>query len=64
MVAADGTYNASIEAVTTTLSTTGWPVGQHTLFVRSRDAATNWGPVGAVFINVVVPVELQSFGVE
>ena len=64
MVAADGSFNSSIEAVTTTLSTTGWSVGQHTLFVRSRDAATNWGPVGAVFINVVVPVELQSFGVE
>jgi hypothetical protein len=64
MVAADGSFNSPIEAVTTTLSTAGWPVGRHILFVRSRDAATNWGPVGAVFIDVVVPVDLQSFVVE
>jgi hypothetical protein len=64
MVAADGSYNSPTEAITTTLSTAAWSVGRHTLFVRSRDAATNWGPVGAVFINVVVPVELQGFVVE
>jgi hypothetical protein len=64
MVAADGSFNNPVEGVTTTLSTAGWPVGQHILFVRSRDAATNWGPVGAVFIEVVVPVDLQSFVVE
>jgi hypothetical protein len=63
-VAMTGTFNGPTLPVTTTLSTTGWPVGQHMLYVRSRDAANNWGPVGAVFINVVVPVELQSFGVE
>ena len=54
----------SIEAVTGTLNTTGWPLGRHTLFVRGRDALSNWGPVGAVFIDVVVPVELLDFAVE
>ena len=64
MVAADGSFNSPVEGVTTSLSTAGWAVGKHMLFVRSRDAANNWGPVGAVFIDVVVPVELLGFGVE
>jgi len=32
--------------------------------VRGRDAASNWGPVSAVFVDVIVPVELQGFVVE
>jgi len=55
--AADGSFNTTVEAVTGTLSTAGWPIGRHTLYVRGRDAADNWGPVGAVFVDVV-PVEL------
>jgi murein tripeptide amidase MpaA len=62
--AVDGNFNTSIEAVTGTLSTAGWPIGRHTLFVRGRDTANNWGPVGAVFVDVVVPVELLGFVVE
>ena len=64
MTAVDGSFNSPVENVTATLSTAGWPVGRHILFVRSRDAATNWGPVGAVFIDVQVPVDLQTFVVE
>jgi hypothetical protein len=52
LAAADGNFNTSVEAVTGTLSTAGWPVGRHTLYVRGRDTLNNWGPVGAVFINV------------
>jgi hypothetical protein len=59
----DGNFNTPIEAVQGTL-TANWPGGQHTLFVRGQDAAGNWGPVSAVFITVVVPVELQSFSIE
>ena len=64
LAAADGNFNTSIEPVTGTLSTTGWPLGRHTLYVRGRDSLNNWGPVGAVFIDVVVPVELMDFAVE
>jgi hypothetical protein len=64
MVPVDGTFNNPVEAVTATLSTAGWSLGRHILFVRGRDAANNWGPVGAVFIDVIVPVELQGFVVE
>jgi carboxypeptidase T len=62
--AVDGTFDETSEAVTGTLSTAGWPLGRHTLFVRGRDAADAWGPVGAVFVDVVVPVELQTLTVE
>jgi hypothetical protein len=62
--AVDGAFDETIEAVTGTLSTAGWPLGRHTLFVRGRDAADNWGPVSAVFVDVVVPVELLGFSVE
>jgi hypothetical protein len=60
----DGAFDEAIEAVTGTLSTSGWPLGRHTLFVRGRDAADNWGPAFAVFVDVVVPVELLGFAVE
>jgi hypothetical protein len=52
LAAADGSFNTSVEAVTGTLSTAGWPLGRHTLYVRGRDTLNNWGPVGAVFIKV------------
>jgi len=64
LAAADGNFNTPVEAVTGTLPTAGWPLGKHTLFVRGRDTLDNWGPVGAVFIDVVVPVELLGFTVE
>ena len=52
MTASDGSFNASSEAVKTTLSTAGLTSGKHTVFVRGRDSSGNWGPVGAVFLNV------------
>ena len=52
LAATDGTFNTSVEAVTGTLSTAGWPLGKHTLYVRGRDTSNNWGPVSAVFIKV------------
>jgi len=64
MVAADGAFDEPVEPVQAVLSTTGWPVGRHLLFVRGRDSASNWGPVAAVFVDVSVPVELQTFTIE
>ena len=57
LAAADGNFNTSVEAVTGTLATAGWPLGKHTLFVRGRDTANNWGPVGAVFVTVAAPMD-------
>ena len=53
LAAADGNFNETVEPVTGKLPTTAlWPPGRHTLFVRGRDAANNWGPVSAVFVDV------------
>jgi hypothetical protein len=37
---------------------------RHSVFVRGRDAAGNWGPVTAVFVDVATPVELQTLSLE
>ena len=56
MAAADGAFNSPAEVVTATV---GPLAGAHTLYVRGRDAASNWGPVRAVFS----PGESCSYGV-
>jgi len=48
--AADGTFDGSVEVVTTTLYVNGY--GRHLIFARGQDAAGNWGPVSAAFVNV------------
>jgi hypothetical protein len=54
LAAADGSFNETVEPVTGKLPTTAlFPPGRHTLFVRGRDAANHWGPVSAVFVDVV-----------
>lgn len=50
--AADGAFNASIEAITGTVDTAGLSLGRHTLFVEAQDAAGNWGVPTAVFVDV------------
>ncbi len=54
MSASDGTFNSTSENITATVNTTGWTQGRHTLFLRSQDAAGNWGAVSAVFLTVIV----------
>jgi carboxypeptidase T len=52
MRAADDVFNASVEGLTATVDTTGWPVGRHLLSVESQDAAGDWGVPSAVFLDV------------
>jgi carboxypeptidase T len=52
MTASDGSFNASSEGARATVNTAGLSSGRHTIFVRGRDSSGNWGPVGAVFLNV------------
>lgn len=64
LVAADGAFNASTEALTGTLPTFGLANGRHIAYVRARDAAGSWGPVSAVFLNIsgqpLVVAEVES----
>lgn len=51
----DGNFDETVEEVATTIDTTGFSTGQHTLFVRSQDALGNWGAYTAVFLEVLDP---------
>jgi hypothetical protein len=55
MSAFDGVFDSSVEDVEGTIHTTGLADGRHTIFVRSRDADANWGPVSAAFVWVLDP---------
>ena len=55
MTAVDGSFDETVEVVTATVDTTGLSRGQHTLFVRGRDANGNWGPFSAVFLFFDAP---------
>ena len=48
----DGTFNSTTENITASVNTTGWSNGRHTLYVRSKDAANNWGAISAIFLTV------------
>ncbi|MEA3337412.1 MAG: M14 family zinc carboxypeptidase [Chloroflexota bacterium] len=52
MTAVDGSFNSTVEDVTTDLDTTGLTPGRHIIFVRGQDSAANWGPVSAAFVEV------------
>lgn len=55
MTAADGNFNATSEAVSAALDTTGLSNGRHLIYVRGQDSAGNWGPVSAAFLFIVDP---------
>jgi carboxypeptidase T len=57
MAASDGTFDQKSEEVEATIDTTGLAAGRHTVFVRGRDSAGNWGAVSAAFVYVLEPGE-------
>lgn len=52
MLASDGTFNSTIEAVGAAIDTTGWSVGKHIIFVRGQDVNGNWGAFSAIFLYI------------
>jgi carboxypeptidase T len=52
LTAKDGSFNASTEVTTGSISTTGLAKGKHMVFVRGRDTAGNWGPITASFLVI------------
>ena len=58
MVAADGSFNSSSETVHATLDTSGWPGGRHLVLVQGVDAAGEYGPPSAVFVEVIDPAQM------
>ena len=53
MNASDGTFNTNNENVTVSINSSGLALGRHTLYVRGKDTAGNWGAPSAIFFNVV-----------
>ncbi|RLM88657.1 hypothetical protein D3D02_11725 [Halobellus sp. Atlit-38R] len=57
MTATDGQFDQSLEDVeNTTINTSGWTTGWHTLSVRGRDANLTWGPASTTVINITNPL--------
>ena len=52
LAARDGAFSAKTEAIQGTINTSSLSVGKHIVYVRSRDAANNWGAFSAVFLQV------------
>ncbi len=61
MQAADGAFDASQEAATLTLDTSGFASGKQLVFVQGRDAEGNDGPPQAVFLHVLDAAEAVRF---
>ena len=61
LVAADGAFNSSTEALSGNVNTSGLAAGKHLLYVRARDASGAWGAVSASFINITAaPLVVQE----
>jgi len=50
--ASDGNYNSSTEGLTATIDTSSLSVGEHIVYVRSRDANNVNGAISAVFLKI------------
>jgi hypothetical protein len=57
MSASDGAFDASSEAVTASVDTSGLSDGRHIIFVEGQDADGNWGVPTAVFLDVNAPCD-------
>lgn len=53
LVPVDGIFDETAKVVTAELATDELPPGRHTLFLRGQDDQGHWGPVSAVFFNVL-----------
>lgn len=52
LAAADGAFDAQVEALQASVDTAGLAPGRHTVFLQAQDADGNWGAVSAVFVEV------------
>ena len=55
MTAVDTIFDAPIEQVFATISTDGWTLGQHTIFIEAQSSDGTWGGPSAVFVDIYPP---------
>ena len=60
MSATDGSFNSTNETIVSTIDTTGWSVGRHTLFIEAKTGTNNWGVPTAAFVFVPAPTIVAS----
>ncbi len=53
MIASDGTFDSTVEAVEVELDTTALEPGRHLLFARGQDSSGTFGAVSAQFLDIV-----------
>ena len=53
--ATDTSFDAGVESVEGSITTTGLADGRHTLFCQAKDNADQWGPVSAIFFWIMDP---------
>ncbi len=53
----DGTLDSESEDMDSQIDTQGWSEGRHTLYLRGKDIAGNWGPVSAIYLTINELVE-------
>ncbi len=66
----DGNFDNPVEALSTTVETSGLPPGRHIIFVESQDTDSIWGVPGAIFFWITgasfkpksSPIEIQGSG--
>jgi carboxypeptidase T len=54
MTAADGAFDEAIENVSASIDAPALSEGRHIAFVRGQDTDGNWGPVTALFVDVLL----------
>jgi hypothetical protein len=52
MTAVDGRFDSTLELVTGTVDTSGWPRGARTVSARARDASGNWSTLQTTTITI------------
>ncbi|MGQ9653413.1 MAG: hypothetical protein ACUVXD_05030 [Thermodesulfobacteriota bacterium] len=52
MIASDGAFDSAAEGLTATVDVSGLATGNHTIYVRARDSANNWGAPASVLLQV------------
>lgn len=55
LIANDGVFDSGVESIEQSISSTGLPDGQHSLFCQAQDDTGQWGPVTALFFWLMDP---------
>jgi len=63
LMATDGAFDSTSEAVSAKVDLSGIAPGRHILFVGGQDAGGNWGAISAIFIDVMTVTDVTLFPV-